>query len=597
MGADYRQYPFGKGHHPAGWVETTVGDVVLEFRSGYSSGKHNQTGQGIPHLRPMNVSPVGEILMEDVRYVSPRVRALRLAKNDVLFTNTSSTAWVGKTALVQEPGDWGFSNHMTRLRVADGMSPEFVARQLHYLCINGYFAFHCKKHINQSSVAGKQLAENVPFRLPPANEQKRIASKLRRLLVRERRLREELDALPALIQQYRAAVLEAACMGRLVPTEAELARKERREFEPASVLLERLLVERRSKWEVDQLAKMRAAGKEPKDDKWKERYSAPAASHLSGVSQIPDGWAWATVDGLIEEPLCNGISIAGSDKPPGVPALRLSAMGDSGFNYEDVRYLPLSEAEIDDLWIHEGDYFLSRGSGSPALVGRGTLAQKPPLKVIFPDTMIRLRISRTIRGANWLPTIWRSNMVRQQVSRRAKTTAGIWKISQPTVQTISIPLPPIAEQQRIVAEVEQRLAAIDRIEKQILAALEQTSQLRIALFHRSLSGKFIPQSTNDEAASLLLEKITAAKKSRLEEQKKEAPKAMKRKTPIPASRLDLLEVLNSHAEGLTPEELMAESGYASDEVPAFYQALRKLEKEILEVRPERKVVILKRRRP
>ena len=215
MSSDYRQYPFAEGKHPPGWVETTVGNIALEIRSGYSSGKHNQTGQGIPHLRPMNVSPVGDISMEDVRYVSPNAGDLRLAKDDVLFTNTSSTVWVGKTALVEKPYDWGFSNHMTRLRVATGMSPEFVARQLHCLCINGYFAFHCKKHINQSSIAGKQLAEDVPFRLPPANEQKRIASKLRRLLIRERRLREDLDALPTLMQQYRTSVLEAACTGRL----------------------------------------------------------------------------------------------------------------------------------------------------------------------------------------------------------------------------------------------------------------------------------------------------------------------------------------------------------------------------------------------
>src|SRR5258708_2209826 len=125
MAADYQQYPLPKGKHPPGWLDTTVGELMLEIRSGYSSGKHNQTGQGIPHLRPMNVSPVGEILMEDVRYVSPSAGSLRLAKGDVLFTNTSSTVWVGKTAVVEKPGDWGFSNHMTRLRVAHGMSPEF----------------------------------------------------------------------------------------------------------------------------------------------------------------------------------------------------------------------------------------------------------------------------------------------------------------------------------------------------------------------------------------------------------------------------------------------------------------------------------------
>src|ERR1041385_615486 len=121
MPADFRQYPFRQGRLPRGWAETTVGEVLLEVQSGFSSGKHNQSGEGIPHLRPMNVSPLGEISLEDVRYISPEVGGLRLAEDDVLFTNTSSTVWVGKSALVQQPGDWAFSNHMTRLRVGTGM--------------------------------------------------------------------------------------------------------------------------------------------------------------------------------------------------------------------------------------------------------------------------------------------------------------------------------------------------------------------------------------------------------------------------------------------------------------------------------------------
>src|SRR5437762_1870731 len=81
----------------------------------------------------------------------------------------------------------------------------------------------------------------------------------------------------AYLKRYRASVLQAACEGRLVPTEAELARKEGRDYEPASELLKRILAERRTKWKADQARKVIAAGKPPRDDGWKTKYKEPVA--------------------------------------------------------------------------------------------------------------------------------------------------------------------------------------------------------------------------------------------------------------------------------------------------------------------------------
>ncbi len=592
MGTDYRQYPFAKGHHPAGWVETTVGDVVLEIRSGYSSGKHNQTGQGIPHLRPMNVSPVGEISMEDVRYISPDVGSLRLAENDVLFTNTSSTVWVGKTALVKSPGDWAFSNHMTRLRVADGMSPEFVARQLHYLCINGYFAFHCKKHINQSSIAGKQLAEDVPFRLPPAKEQKRIASKLRRLLIRERRLRQDLDALPALMQQYRATVLEAACTGRLVPTEAELACKEQREYQPAPVLLERILNERRAKWEAVQLAKMRAAGKEPEDDKWREKYEEPAPPKTPVSVELPAGWTWANLDQLkhfsIYGPRFSNRDYASA----GTPVLRTSDINPSG--KVDVATAPKLRLNYEDLskyYVWQGDLLITR-TGS-----LGTVAVfNDEIKAIPGAYLIHFRLAAPTITSWYVFQVLRSPRGQEYLQGQG-TGIGRQNLNVPILDAFPIPLPPLAEQERIVAEINRSMEIIESIESLVTSVLEDSSRLRVSLFHHAVSGNMVSQSRQDGRASFLLKRIEASKKSQSEKRKKEVRKTMKKRTQISTEKRDLLEVLARHPAGLTPDQLLTESGYAQDEVPAFYQKLRKIEKNIQVTRPDRKVVVLKRREP
>lgn len=594
MGANYEQYPFPKGKHPPGWLETTVGDVLFEIRSGYSSGKHNKAGAGIPHLRPMNVSPVGEIAMDDVRYVAPSAGSLRLAKDDVLFTNTSSTVWVGKTALVEKPGDWGFSNHMTRLRVADGMSPEFVARQLHYLCMSGYFAFHCKKHINQSSVAGKQLAEEVPFRLPPAKEQKRISAKLNRLLARERKLRQQLDELPGLIQQYRAAVLEAACTGRLVPTEAEIARKERRDFEPASVLLERILVERRAKWEADQLATMRAAGKEPKDDKWKEKFQMPAAPSTEDLPELPSGWAYASMAHVCE--IQGGIQKQPKRRPRSnhYPFLRVANVQRGSLELTEIHQIELFERELETFQLRAGDLLIVEGNGSLTEIGRMAVWADQ-----IPDCVHQNHIIRARPSAGFLSqygtAYWNSPDGTSRVRNVARSTSGLYTLSVGKIESLPVPVPPLLEQARIVEEVERRFSAIARIEAQLLTSLEQVGQLRASLFHNAISGNLVSQSSNEEPAALLLEIIAAARKSRQENRKKEARKPVKKKIQTTTAKRELLEILDENAEGVTPDHLMAEAGYTAEEVPAFYKALRKVEKEIQEVRPERKVVILKRR--
>jgi hypothetical protein len=86
-----------------------------------------------------------------------------------------------------------------------------------------------------------------------------------------------LKRVQANLKRYRASVLKAAREGRLVPTEAELARKEGRDYEPADKLLQRILRERRARWEADTLAKMQASGKSPKDNNWKQKYKEPPA--------------------------------------------------------------------------------------------------------------------------------------------------------------------------------------------------------------------------------------------------------------------------------------------------------------------------------
>ena len=103
--------------------------------------------------------------------------------------------------------------------------------------------------------------------------------------------------------------------------------------------------------------------------------------------------------------------------------------------------------------------------------------------------MIRLRLTDTIRESGWLRTLWSSRLIRSQIESRVKTTAGIYKIAQPQVETMAIPLPPLAEQKRIVAEVERRLSVVEELEAVVSANLRRATRLRQSILHQAFEGK------------------------------------------------------------------------------------------------------------
>ncbi len=311
--------------------------------------------------------------------------------------------------------------------------------------------------------------------LPLLSEQIKAVSEIEKQFTRLDAGVAALRRVQANLKRYRAAVLKAACEGRLVPTEAELARTGQADpnFETGEALLARILKERSQNWHG------------------RGKYKEPPSPDCMNLMALPSGWAWVSVGQLLSEPLCNGISVKGSDNPPGVRALRLSAMSNFGFDYSDARYLPLAESKVDDLWIQSGDFFMSRGNGSLHLVGRGTLAQEPPQPTIFPDTMIRLRLTGAIRKSGWVQMLWPSRVVRSQIEAGVKTTAGIYKIAQPQVEGIAIPLPPLTEQVRIVAEVERRLSVVEELEATLAANFQRAARLRQSTLQQAFIGELL----------------------------------------------------------------------------------------------------------
>ncbi|QHG88986.1 type I restriction endonuclease subunit S [Xanthomonas cucurbitae] len=208
----------------------------------------------------------------------------------------------------------------------------------------------------------------------------------------------------------------------------------------------------------------------------------------------------------ISEPLRNGKSVTDGD---GLPVLRLSSLKASGIDFRESKKGDWKELDASRFLVQAGDFLVSRGNGSKDLVGRGGLVPDCNEPMAFPDTMIRVRADNSKLLGEFLCLVWNDHGIRRQIESLARTTAGIWKISQGDLEAVRVPLPSVAEQKEIVRRVEQLFAYADQLEAKVAAAQQRIDTLTQSLLAKAFRGELVPQDPSDEPASVLLERIRA----------------------------------------------------------------------------------------
>ena len=342
--------------------------------------------------------------------------------------------------------------------------------------------------------------------LPPLAEQERIVDRIDELFSSIEAGERAIEQARAGVARYRKAILKAAVTGELTAD----WRIENPAKESAKDLLARILTARFEAWEKSELAKLDAKGKarpetEKQWEKFRERYKEPTEPDITKLPAIPDSWTWATVDILCPDDTANGISVAGSLEPPGIPALRLDAITPNGFDYSKRRYIDISDKKAASMAVREGHLYVSRANGSKERMGKAILAKKPPELIVYPDTIIRFGILPEF--VVWVSMSWKSYLVRGFLEEKAKTSAGIWKIAQSDIKPMPISVPPTNEQAEIVNRVEQALSKADAVEATLDAQSRAAKALKQAVLKTAFEGKLVPQNPKDEPASELLKRI------------------------------------------------------------------------------------------
>jgi len=465
-------------------------------------------------------------------------RARQLVCADDVLLSTVRT-YLKNTALVPEQYDGQIAS--TGFSILRGQGA--LGRYLFYFALTDNFVAalsELQRGVSYPAVRDGDV-RNQWIPLAPLPEQRRIVAEIETQFTRLEAGVAALKRAQANLRRYKASLLKAACEGRLVPTEAELARAEGRDYEPAEVLLARILVERRAKWEKEQWAKKVEKAKKkaaqarrkavglparikdlsdeewqdlppeaysrylPKNEKWKEKYKEPAPPDTSGLPELPEGWVWTTIGACME------VVRGASPRPKGdpryfggdIPWIRISDV-----TQEMGRFISQTKETVTDAGAKKSRFL---NAGTLILSNSGTVCVPKILAVdgcIHDGFVAFLGLTGRI---NILFLYHYFENIRPQIAQEHRQGMTQVNLNTAIVRGIVLALPPSAEQNRIVAEVDRRLSVVQEIEKQVEAALRRAERLRQAILKHAFEGKLVPQDPNDEPASVLLERIQATR--------------------------------------------------------------------------------------
>ena len=178
----------------------TVAALFYPIASGFAAGRDDQIDDptlGVPHIRPLNITNTAELTFENTKMVprSSLAPGDLLKKGEILFNNTNSTAWVGKTVVFDTTRDCACSNHIARLTLLDRKhNPYYFAALFNALRGLGFFGLLSTNFNNQAGINAETL-KAVRLPLPSPEVQEKIASEVARRRDDARRLRSEAGAI------------------------------------------------------------------------------------------------------------------------------------------------------------------------------------------------------------------------------------------------------------------------------------------------------------------------------------------------------------------------------------------------------------------
>lgn len=426
---------------PESWEWCRLNDIVELITKGSSPSWQGvkYTNEGILFVTSENVG-VENLLLNSPKYLEPKFNEIQprsiLKKGDIL-TNIVGAS-IGRSAIFNlDICDANINQAVSMVRLIEhSLSPYLIK------LFNSYFFIHqilgkvvetARPNVSLNSVS------NLCIPLPPLAEQKRIVAKIEELLplVEEYgNAQEELNILNATLpDKLRQSILQEAIMGKLVPQDPN--------DEPASKLLERIQEEKKRLVKEGKLKK-------------KDLEVTPITDDEKPFD-LPNGWEWCRLSDI--STFNGGFAFKSTDyvsKEKGIRVLRISDFNENGIINKNPVYHPAGN-KFEDYSLCNGDIVMCMTGGT---VGKSLHVKELGEKMYVNQRVADIRINKVVFD-DYVYFVICSTYIKSIIEDSKNSTND--NISAKLIQDFIIPLPPLAEQHRIVAKLEEILPKLNEI--------------------------------------------------------------------------------------------------------------------------------------
>ena len=442
-----------------------LNDLILESQNGLSK-RSGADGVETPVLRlgDIKAGAIDESDPREIRLTAKELAKYALQQGDLVCIRVNgSKALVGRVIQFRANRVWAYCDHFIRFRPNQALiDHRYLAHYFNSQTVRRHIELNMVSSAGQNTVSQGTMLD-IPVPCPGLETQREIVAELEKQFSRLDEAVANLQRVKANLKRYKASVLKAAVEGRLVETEATLARREGRTFETGEQLLQRILEERRAKW------------------RGKGRYKEPVAQTAEFTIAVTDGWTSATVDQLASVQL--GKMLDKQKHKAGEPYryLRNINVRWGTFDVSDVFEMNFESDELERFSVRAGDVLVCEG-GEPA---RAAVWRAKQTDMKYQKALHRVRFD----GA-YLPdliVIALEHLAKSGALDELYGGSTIKHFTRETFVKLVLPVPPAAEQARIVAEVDRHLSIIREVEVEVEANLQRAQALRQATLAKAFA--------------------------------------------------------------------------------------------------------------
>jgi type I restriction enzyme S subunit len=491
---------------PPGWLWVSL-EEIASHKSGVAFKSNDFMSNGVQVIRLGNVYKGQLDLSREPVYLPKQLLSdnFVLKPGDIVVsqTGTRNKRDYGNFVIIPDEAPKLLLNQrLLAIFCLPPISPKYIFYASKLKIYQEHFFSHETGGVNQGNVGVAGVMKG-PIPLPPLNEQRRIVAKIEAVKARSQRVKEELEAIPVLLDQFRQSVLAAAFRGDLTAD----WREKNPDVEPATRVLESLREKRFSQATTPaQLQKLN------------EIYSS---QEEEDSNLLPESWRYIAL-----EKLCDSFQYGTSAKSLAsgkVPVLRMGNIQNGEIDGSDLVYTS-DEDEIEKYKLKIGDVLFNR-TNSPELVGK-TGIYRGEHQAIFAGYLIKINNTQEL-DSEYLNYCLNTGYAKEYCWRVKTDGVSQSNINAQKLGKFELPFCSLEEQREVVRRINSLFLVANRLKQNYKEAKAYLDQLDRSILAKAFRGELVPQDPNDEPASVLLERIRA-EREKLDTKKKAKGKTEKK---------------------------------------------------------------------